>query len=109
MDIDDEIPGGMAKAEPLEHVGYESQRVVWVSSPMDLLERVLAFRWMELNKGEWCILDKLVCTKESDRGATQRDAEVAATVVQWLGTAVGYSFLSRCLVEAGFKIQPPRQ
>ncbi len=108
MDMDDEIPGGIVKAEPLEHVGYESQRVVWARSQMDLLERVLAFRWMEENKGEWCILDRLVSTDEHPRGATQRDAEVAATVVQWLGTAVGYSFLSRCLVEAGFKIQPPR-
>jgi len=108
MDIDDETPGGIEKAKPLEHVGYESQRVVWVSSPMDLLERVLAFRWMEANKEEWCILDRLVCTDENYKGATQRDAEVAATVVQWLGTAVGYSFLSRCLEEAGFKIQPPR-
>lgn len=109
MDMDDEIRGGIQKAEPLEHVGYESQRVVWESSPMDRLERVFAFRWMELNKGEWCMLDKLVSTDEHPLGATQRDAEVAATVVQWLGTAVGYSFLERCLKEAGFKVHPPRQ
>lgn len=108
MDTEDEIPGGIESAEPLEHVGYESQRIVWASSPMDMLERVLAFRWMEENRAEWCILDRLVCTQENSHGANQRDAEVAATVVQWLGTAVGYSFLARCLKEAGFKIEPPR-
>src|SRR3989344_947882 len=105
MDIDDEIPGGIQKAEPLEHVGFESQRVVFAQSPMAILERVLAFHWMEENKQEWCLLDRLVC--QDGMGATQRDAEVAATVIQWLGTAVGYSFLVRCFGEAGFKIEPP--
>lgn len=108
MDIDDEIPGGIQKADPLEHVGFESQRVVFASSSMDMLERILAFRWMEENKAEWCTLDRLVHNQEDGHGATQRDAEVAATVIQWLGTAVGYSFLKRCLNEAGFRIEPPR-
>lgn len=78
MDPDDEIPGGIEKAEPLVHVGYEAQRVLFTSSPMDCLERVLAFRWMEENKDEWCILDRLVCTENNPRGDTQRDAEVAS-------------------------------
>ncbi len=110
MDMDDEIPGGIQKAEPLNHVGFEAQRVVFESSPMDRLERVFAFRWMEENRRqEWCTLDRLVYSPpESHTGATERDAKVAATVVQWLGTAVGYSFLKRCLEEAGFKIEPPR-
>ena len=108
MDPDDEIPGGINKAEPLEHVGFESQRVVFAQSPMAILERIFAFRWMEENKQEWCVLDRLVYNQRDGHGASQRDAEVAATVIQWLGTAVGYSFLTRCLQEAGFKIEPPR-
>jgi hypothetical protein len=111
MDMDDEIKGGIQPAEPLEHVGFEPQRVVWESSPMDRLERVLAFRWMEENGlQEWCTLDRLVYSPSdgSHTGATQRDARVAATVIQWLGTAVGYSFLKKCLEEAGFEIEPPR-
>ena len=108
MNKDDEIPQGINDSKLLEHVGYESQRVVFASSGMDLLERVLAFRWMERNNDTWCILDRLVCTDDNPRGATQRDAEVAATVIQWLGTAVGYSFMRSCLEEAGFKIQSPR-
>lgn len=109
-DDEDPYPDAIQKHKPLEHVGFESQRVVFVDSPMDRLERVLAFRWMEENQQEWCTLDRLVYSPEegSPRGATQRDARVAATVVQWLGTACGYSFLERCLKEAGFKIEPPR-
>jgi hypothetical protein len=61
MDIDDEIPGGIKKAKPLEHVGFESQRVVFENSPMDRLERILAFRWMEMmDMKEWCVLDHLL-------------------------------------------------
>lgn len=110
MDMDDEIPGGIKKAEPLEHVGFEAQRVVFAQSGMAALERIFAFRWMEeMSREEWCILDRLLYSPPGNNtGATQRDAEVAATAIQWLGTAVGYSFLSRCLKEAGFKIEPPR-
>ncbi len=108
MDMDDEIPGGIQAALPLEHVGFEAQRVIFAQSDMALLERIFAFRWMEENRGDWCTLDRLLYNPpENPHGATQRDAEVAATVVQWLGTAVGYSFLVRCLKEAGFKITPP--
>jgi len=34
----------------------------------------------------------------------QRDATVAATVIQWLGTNVGYGFLTECLRRAGLVI-----
>lgn len=109
MNDDDAYSDEVESSRALEHVGYEAQRIVFESSPMDRLERVLAFRWMERNQEEWCILDRLVCNPpENPVGATQRDAEVAATVIQWLGTAVGYSFLKVCLEEAGFKIEPPR-
>jgi hypothetical protein len=112
MDDDDDLesyPDSIPKAEPLEHIGFDSQRVVFAQEGMARLEQVLAFRWLELNKGEWCILDRLLCSPpETNTGATQRDATVAATVIPWLGTAVGYAFLERCLKEAGFKIEPPR-
>jgi len=105
---DDDVREKVEKEPSLEHVGFEAQRVVFAQSPMAILERVFAFCWMEENNQEWCVLDKLVYNQHDDQGATQRDAEVAATVIQWLGTAVGYSFLARCLKEAGFKIEPPR-
>ena len=108
MEDDESYRDKIEKASPLEHVGFEAQRVVFAQSPMAILERILAFRWMEENRQEWCTLDRLVYNQRDGYGATQRDAEVAATVIQWLGTAVGYSFLVRCLEEAGFKIEPPR-
>ena len=108
MEDDEDYPDKIEKALPLEHVGFEAQRVVFAQSGMERLEQVLAFRWMEENSDEWCLLDDLVVCNDNKFGATQRDAAVAATVIQWLGTAVGYSFLKRCFEEAGFKIEPPR-
>ena len=102
MDIDDEIPGGIQRADPLEHIGFESQRVIFPSGD---LERIFAFSWMERNKDEWCILDRLLSTDEDPRGATQRDATVAATVVQWLGTNVGFGFVRSCLEKAGYEVK----
>lgn len=37
-------------------------------------------------------------------GLTNRDAMVAATVIQWLGTNCGFDFLSRALAEAGERV-----
>lgn len=36
---------------------------------------------------------------------TQRDATVAASVVQWLGTNVGFCFLEETLRDAGYRIE----
>ena len=36
--------------------------------------------------------------------ATQRDHVIAATVVQWLGSPVGFSFLQRALEGAGYEV-----
>ena len=35
---------------------------------------------------------------------TNRDAEVAATLIQWLGSNVGFSFLEESLVKCGYSI-----
>ena len=35
---------------------------------------------------------------------SQRDAHVAATVIQWLGSNVGHCFLVRALREAGYRV-----
>lgn len=37
-------------------------------------------------------------------GCTQRDATVAATMMQWLGSPVGFNFLNKALADAGYKI-----
>jgi hypothetical protein len=61
----------------------------------------------------------LVCTRSTQRNGsfmpglggveefcelTQRDATVAATVIQWLGSNVGWSFLNECVERCGYKI-----
>lgn len=42
-------------------------------------------------------------------GFHARDAEVAATVVQWLGSEVGFAFLRQALAEAGYAVTEPRK
>lgn len=36
---------------------------------------------------------------------TQREAIIAATVIQWLGTNVGFLFMNRCLRKCGYSIE----
>ncbi len=39
---------------------------------------------------------------------TQRDAEVAATIIQWLGSNVGMSFIVTALNQEGYVVHPKR-
>lgn len=66
-------------------------------------ERALAAAWQATNKprvgqGVDPILQQLFADP------TQRDAEVAATIVQWLGTKVGFLFLEDALKSVGLTI-----
>jgi hypothetical protein len=102
VDRDDEMISSFEPAEPLEHVGLEPQRVVFPSGD---LERIFAFNWMERNSEQWCLLDKLLSTNDHPGGASQWDAIVAATIIQWLGTNIGFRFLVNCLKEAGYQVK----
>lgn len=42
--------------------------------------------------------------REVDRIITAEDAQLVATVIQWLGSNCGWSFLTEALGEAGFRI-----
>lgn len=69
-------------------------------------EQQFAKSWIAANaqkQGVTPILEQLLNTKTSS--CSQRDAVVAATVVQWLGTSVGFDFLEKTLAQAGYKIQ----
>lgn len=68
-------------------------------------ERVYAAEWLRLNKRSGSyprgILELLLQSDEDRadcilRTVSQRDAEVAAAVIQWLGTNVGLSLIRRC-------------
>lgn len=36
----------------------------------------------------------------------QKSATIAATIIQWLGSDVGFSFVSECLYKAGYRVAP---
>lgn len=67
-------------------------------------ERIYAAGWKRLNRRrQWhgATLLELIMQPTSDRGlspfvVSRRDAEVAASVIQWLGTNVGYGFIRSC-------------
>lgn len=66
-------------------------------------EKALAAKWEIENPvpgqfGPQPILNALV------PDCTQRDAEVAATVIQWLGSEVGFNFLQEALEPLGYEI-----
>ncbi len=106
--MDEEVPEEVLRQkpeEPLEHVGYFSERIVWTDGD---LERILAFGWLEMNRryrGD-CFLDLLLNNEGHDESqeTTQRDARVAATVVQWFGSNCGFGFMVDCLRKAGYQV-----
>jgi hypothetical protein len=108
MDDDTSVPEEFVEREErLEHVGYFADRVVW---PDARLERILAFNWVQWHQERPSLFAGIASgSDEPDGPVTQRDARVAASVVQWLGTAVGYAFLSESLRKAGFKVEIPRE
>lgn len=55
-------------------------------------EIVYAKAWRELNRLEPDFLKKLL-----GREPTENDAEIAATVIQWLGTKSGANMVEDCL------------
>jgi hypothetical protein len=108
-DFDDEYDVRESEEVKIEHVGYLSQRCYWSSGD---LERAFAFRWIEKHKLFPNTLDDILCPPGYDcdefQPMTQRDARVAATVIQWLGTNVGFSFMIETLRQAGYKVEDRR-
>lgn len=102
----------------IRHIGWLVERC-----RTGLLERIFAEAWLKENN-----LDKRhginfglgtlqeLFMKAAPKGAwwarhggakiviNKRDAFVAATVIQWLGTNCGFSFLRECLAKAGYSI-----
>lgn len=79
----------------MKHEGFRKDRL---NHPdFSAKERAFAKEWADSvhttpsSKGDYHILEALV------PNATERDAAVAATIIQWLGTNVGSSFLSHVI------------
>lgn len=75
-------------SKSLKHQGMHSWRLQpWSANPRE----VAFIRQWRVEQRNYSLLKKLV------PDATQRDATVAATVIQWLGSNVGLSFISDVL------------
>jgi len=95
-----------------ENVGYFTRRLEF--NPR---EKAFHDQWLEENKplryvnhGNGLLQDlffdrdenkKLKCFLEINK----RDREIVATVIQWLGTNIGFNFLETVLKIAGYKIE----
>lgn len=101
----------------IRHTGWKVERCRF-----GLLERIFAEAWRHENVRDRYtaggILQQLFMRQEEGFVSwfrrprlviNARDAMVAATVIQWLGTNVGYGFLTKCLERAGLKIVEKRE
>lgn len=95
-----------AEILPLEHRGRQPQRLKNVGRVNP--EAIYAAHWRGLNRSIPNLLGRLIAPGPGhtlytghahNAQVTRRDAMVAACVVQWLGTNVGYGFLEGCRKE----------
>ena len=104
------------KGSSVRHVGLHASRL---SHPCSAREEAFAKRWRKendppsfLNHGVGVLDHLLYLSPEQDRftgESTPREEQVAATVIQWLGTNCGFSFLEEALKDCGFTIREARQ
>jgi len=66
------------------------------------LEKAFADNW-EKDCREHYVLENILNHKGSPE-TTQRDAIIAATVIQWLGTNVGFGFIMKSIKECGYVV-----
>jgi len=88
---------GTPSFSSLSHVGRSAHRLD--DNP---LEKEFADEWRELNSGEGRghgVLASLMARNPNkpEGEVTQRDAMVAATIIQWLGSPVGQGFVEKVL------------
>lgn len=89
----------------MNHIGLYHNRVV-NQNMADSLEAALAAYWRLANASSFFhgqiqnkpLLESLV------PNYTQEQATACATVVQWLGTSVGLSFLESALDDVGYRL-----
>lgn len=100
--MEDELDEGQQPYAADRHMGMERFRG---RGETDVAERTLRAAWVELNTkgGSTCnTLDGILGEPSSER-----DAMVAGTVIQWLGTSVGMSWLRETFRAAGGEIVYP--
>jgi len=80
-------------SDDIKHIGNcQERRNIW--NPGEI---VYAEEWERVNNNQYLIL--LLNQSTNDffyNSISQRDAFVAATVIQWLGTNIGQGFIEKC-------------
>lgn len=83
----------------MSHAELHAERTIFADGD---LEAAFAQEWLRINEAQPGLLETLLEAGEcSPAHSPQRDAAVAATVIQWLGTNVGFGFLRSVLGEHG--------
>lgn len=81
-----------------QNVGIHARRL---EDPLNALERAFAAEWEEENERghvlAWLTTKEQGAWTRPGQLPTDRDREIAATVVQWLGSNVGRDFLCNVL------------
>jgi len=85
--------------EKISHRGFFRERLKYRDSD---LERAFADNWERACK-EYFRLENILDHKGSPK-ITQRDATIIATVIQWLGTNVGFNFVVSNFLECGYTV-----
>lgn len=92
------VPVAMLSHEGLAHIRTKHNQEY-----MDARrEKALAQAWQKENKPQNDTVTPLLA--ELVPGCTQEQATAAATVVQWLGSELGFAFLSETLGKVGYEI-----
>lgn len=86
------------KGKEMKHVGFSADRL-----SREPREKVFAEAWKKINSKPYVTFEYLIPYP------TERDATVAATVMQWLGSPVGFDWLEDTLNKAGYKVKRPRE
>lgn len=106
-----EDPDTQEELLPLEHKSIDLDRL---KHPSGDLEKAFAEKWENINRpdrainfGMGTLQDLMVNQREGtkvDFWITQREATIVATVIQWLGTNVGFGFLLEVLSKVGMTV-----
>jgi len=100
-------------AGDIKHIGLHAHRLLYDSYGSEM---AFAKEWTALQPKPPMLplLVKLIHREKSSitgienyypERLTQREAEVAATVVQWLGSPVGWCFLEQCIERCGYQLK----
>lgn len=98
-------------SEELRHEGFYAARLAY-DNPREI---AFATQWKEENKRHHILAHLLMqgegiagpCYQKVTEHApyNQQSASIAATVIQWLGSNVGFDFLRQCIEKAGYTIE----